>query len=158
MGLVNANLDTTEAIVTDMEKGYMQYLGESAFGAVGINMGAQVVHTKFDASTPAIKEGFLQKRGPMYGYKWEARYCALYETGLVWYDNDKKHEKKGDMEIKKNTKTLSFQKNKAPGDSIKHRGEKPFGFVVDVMPNAGPGKERRLFYFDAEDKMNQQAW
>merc|ERR1711974_520279 len=62
------------------------------------------------------------------------------------------------MEIKRNTKCFSFMKNKAPGDAIKHRGEKPFGFVVDVAPNAGPGKERRLFYYDAETKPQADAW
>jgi len=157
MDQVNANLDTTEAIVTDMEKGYGQYLFESAAGMVGIDYTTKV-ETKVDTSVPAIKEGWLHKRGPMYGYKWEPRWCALYDTGLVWYDDDTKGEKKGDMDIRKNTKSFTFQKNKAPGDAIKHRGEKPFGFVVDVTPNAGPGKERRLFYFDGENKPNQDAW
>jgi len=157
MDQVNANLDTTEAIVGDMEKGYMQYLGESALSAVGFDMSTKI-ETKVDTSVPALKEGELWKRGPMYGYKWEKRWCALFETGLVWYDDDKKLEKKGDMDIKKVTKTFTFQKNKAPGDAIKHRGEKPFGFVVDVTPNAGPGKERRLFYFDAVKKTDQDAW
>merc|ERR1719269_63510 len=94
----------------------------------------------------------------MYGYGWEPRYCALYDTGMVYFTDAQKVDKKGDIDIRKGTKSFSFQKNKAPGDAIKHRGEKPFGFVVDVMPNAGPGKERRLFYFDAENKPNQNAW
>jgi len=126
--------------------------------AVGIDMSTKVVVTKVDTSTPALKEGYLLKRGPMFGYKWETRWCALYDTGMVWYDSDKKQEKKGDMDIKKVTKALSFQKNKAPGDAIKHRGEKPFGFVVDVTPNVGPGKERRLFYFDGDTKEIGQEW
>jgi len=158
MDQVNANLDTTEAIIGDVEKSYFQYLTESGLSAVGIDMSTKVIVTKVDTSTPALKEGYLLKRGPMFGYKWETRWCALYETGMVWYDSDKKQEKKGDMDIKKVTKALSFQKNKAPGDAIKHRGEKPFGFVVDVTPNVGPGKERRLFYFDGETKEIGQEW
>lgn len=158
MDQVNANLDTTEAIIGDVEKSYFQYLTESGLSAVGIDMSTKVIVTKVDTSTPALKEGYLLKRGPMFGYKWETRWCALYDTGMVWYDSDKKQEKKGDMDIKKVTKALSFQKNKAPGDAIKHRGEKPFGFVVDVTPNVGPGKERRLFYFDGETKEIGQEW
>jgi len=161
MDEANKNLDSTEATITDMEKGYMQYLAEGALGAVGINMGAKVdTSGSLDTSTVLgiIKEGWLHKRGPMYGYKWESRWCTLYETGIAWFDDEKKGEKKGDSEIKKGTKSFAFQKNKAPGDAIKHRGEKPFGFVVDVTPNAGPGKERRLMYFDAGSKNNQDAW
>jgi hypothetical protein len=157
MDLVNANLDTTEAIVGDMEKGYGQYLAESALGVFGIDCSTKV-ETKVDTTVPTLKEGWLHKRGPMYGYAWEPRYCALYDTGLVWFADEQKLEKKGDMDVKKNTKPLSFQKNKAPGDAIKHRGEKPFGFVVDVTPNAGPGKQRRLFYFDGENKPNADGW
>merc|ERR1719498_1889824 len=157
MNQVNRNLDSTEAIITDMEKGYMQYLAEGALEAVGIDMSTKV-EGKVDTTSPAIKEGWLEKRGPMYGYKWETRWCALYDTGLVWYSDEKKGEKKGDLDVKKGTKTFAFTKNKAPGDAIKHRGEKPFGFVVDVTPNAGPGKERRLFYFDATQKVDQDGW
>jgi hypothetical protein len=157
MSLVHANLDSSEAIVTDMEKSYMQYLAESGLSMLGIDCSTKI-QTKVDDTKPALKEGWLQKRGPMFGYKFEAVYCALYDNGMMWYDSDQKSEKKGAMDIKKSTKTFEFTKNKAPGDAIKHRGEKPFGFVVDTAPNAGPGKERRLVYFDAETSGNQQEW
>jgi len=157
MDQISGNLDTTEAIVGDMEKGYMQYLGESALGCVGIDCSTKV-ESKVDTSTPAIKEGWLEKRGPMFGYKWERRWCSLFSTGLLYYDDEAKADRKGDVDIKKATKVFSFQKNKAPGDAIKHRGEKPFGFVVDVTPSAGGGKERRLFYFDAPNKTDQTEW
>mmetsp|Transcript_116910 Transcript_116910/g.202094 ORF Transcript_116910/g.202094 Transcript_116910/m.202094 type:complete len:276 (+) Transcript_116910:62-889(+) len=155
---VNANLDTTEAIVGDMEKSYMRYLGEGMLGAVGIDCTTQVQQTQIDTSKPPLREGWLNKRGPMYGYKFEARWVTLFDTGVMWYDDEKKYELKGDFDIRKGTKAVEFNKNKAPGDAIKHRGEKPYGFVVDVNPNAGKGKERKLHYFDAETQPNQKAW
>lgn len=158
METVNANLDATEAIITDSEKSYMRYLGEGMLGAVGIDCTTAVQQTQIDSSKPPLREGWLNKRGPMYGYKFEARWVTLFETGMMWYDDEKKCELKGDVDIRKGTKAIEFSKNKAPGDAIKHRGEKPFGFVVDINPSAGPGKERKLHYFDAETQPNQKAW
>jgi hypothetical protein len=157
MDQIHGNLDTTEAIVGDMEKSYMQYLTESGLSMLGIDCSTKV-QSKINDSVPSLKEGWLTKRGPMYGYAWEARWCALYEEGLLWFADETRSDKKGEFDIRKSTKSFGFTKNKAPGDAIKHRGERPFGFVVDVTPNAGPGKERRLFYFDAENVVNQQAW
>lgn len=157
MALVNANLDTTEAIIGDMEKGYLQYLVESGLTSIGFDMTTPVNATYVDLSTPSLKEGWLQKRQANYGSSWENQYCALYEAGLLWYDDEEKTEIRGEMEIKKLTKTYPMTKNKAPGDALKHRGEKPNGFVVDVNGGAS-GLGKRLFYFDAETKPNQNAW
>lgn len=105
---------------------------------------------------PSLREGTLFKRGPNFGFKWEQRWCVLEPTRIVWYTGQRRWEKKGELALQPVTKATHFQKPSAPGDAVKHRGEKPHGFVLDSDPKSGKG--RHLLYFDAGTYADLVAW
>mmetsp|Transcript_40349 Transcript_40349/g.111147 ORF Transcript_40349/g.111147 Transcript_40349/m.111147 type:complete len:357 (-) Transcript_40349:48-1118(-) len=111
---------------------------------------------RIDLGGDPLKEGWLSKRGPMYGYAWRRRWVSLRPVGIVYYSDEKETNKKGFVRLSSTTKCYTFKSPSAPGDSLKHRGEKPFGFCVDADPDGG--KERTLCYFDAEIEDEMQAW
>jgi len=103
------------------------------------------------------RQGWLQKRGPKFGYGWQKRWCVLDENGLmVYYPNETCQEKKGDILIRPSTLVMAFNSKGAPGDAIKHRNENPNGFVIDEDPQRG--RDRHLFYFEAPSTKERDAW
>lgn len=53
-------------------------------------------------------------------------------------------------------RAFKFSRHDAPGEAVKHKAEKPLGFVLDSDPSAG--KTRKLSYFDAENEENLSFW
>jgi len=104
----------------------------------------------------SLMQGWMTKRGPTISYKWLKRWCVLYEDTLMFYADSNCREKKGDVKLKRGSRVVAFIESKAPGDSVKHRVDKPFGFAVDPDPSAG--KNRRLHYFDPADAEQSSTW
>lgn len=157
MDQVGANLNVTDRLIGTMAKGWVA-TAISSFNPFGGSTAEEPAEPKLDVDTrrPALMEGWLSKRGPLYGYAWQRRWCVLHANGLLVFSDERKAERKAEVEVKAVTKASSFQKANAPGEAVKHRGEKPFGFVVDSDP--GAGKDRRLFYFDAENALELKRW
>lgn len=108
------------------------------------------------AKMESVKEGWLAKRGPTISYKWLSRWCVMCEDSLTFYAGGDLKLKKGDICIKPGSKIIAFDEPTAPGDSLKHRVARPFGFAFDVDPRAG--RNRRLYYFDAGDAEALASW
>ena len=96
-----------------------------------------------------LLQGWLKKRGPAADFKFERRWCVLYPDRLSYYADEEQKVKKGEIPILNSASCISFTSREAPGDSLKHKAEFPCGFVLDSNPAAG--RQRQLFYFDAED-------
>eukprot|EP00928_Gymnodinium_smaydae_P006629 TRINITY_DN12355_c0_g1_i1.p1 TRINITY_DN12355_c0_g1~~TRINITY_DN12355_c0_g1_i1.p1 ORF type:complete len:761 (-),score=151.85 TRINITY_DN12355_c0_g1_i1:19-2157(-) len=115
------------------------------------------------ASITAVKSGthpqagWLRKRGPTIDYSWKRIWCVLESTSLVYYTDESLATKKGSIELSPVTMAVSFCKQSAPGEAQKHRTEIPFGFVLDPKGVDG-GKDRFLYYFDAEKQENLDRW
>jgi len=101
-------------------------------------------------------QAWLSKRGPMLGYAFQKRWTVLTPTALIHYKDDTSSSKLSVDRLKPNSRAVRFTKSSAPGEAVKHRKEKPFGFVLDVDPDAG--KERRLSYYDAEEGALLDFW
>lgn len=172
MERINGNLDTTNKSVSNMEKSFaeslmtkgvtkgMTSMTKGMKGMWGSATGAapepQAVKA-LDAGGPPVMSGWLSKRGPMMGYKWQRRWIVLCPRSLTWYTDPTSGDKRGEASISALSKAHSFQHSAAPGDALKHRGEKPSGFVLDPDgPEAGP--QRRLFYFEAPDEAALRSW
>jgi len=96
---------------------------------------------------PKYMECWMEKRGPTDTYKWMKRYCVLYEDKFAYFRDSECKEAKGDVKFKPYSKLIAFEQDKAPGDAIKYKASRPFGFVLDPDPNGR--KDRRMHYFDA---------
>eukprot|EP00440_Ansanella_granifera_P065217 gb/GFBE01070723.1/.p1 GENE.gb/GFBE01070723.1/~~gb/GFBE01070723.1/.p1 ORF type:complete len:382 (+),score=71.82 gb/GFBE01070723.1/:1-1146(+) len=103
-----------------------------------------------------VLEGWLLKRGPTIDYSWQRRWCVLTSSGIAYFADSAKRHKKGEVEIGPCSETTRIASFEAPGDSIKHRLERPWGFAVDAVPPAG--KQRRIHYFDAGDAGSLATW
>lgn len=138
--------------MTSMTKGISSMWGS----ATGAAPEPKPVKT-LDAGGPPVMSGWLAKRGPMMGYKWQRRWLVLCPKSLTWYTDATAADKRGECMISASSRAHSFQHSAAPGDGLKHRGEKPFGFVLDSEgPDAGP--QRRFFYFEAADAAALRSW
>eukprot|EP00929_Paragymnodinium_shiwhaense_P071824 TRINITY_DN36477_c0_g1_i1.p1 TRINITY_DN36477_c0_g1~~TRINITY_DN36477_c0_g1_i1.p1 ORF type:complete len:345 (+),score=117.02 TRINITY_DN36477_c0_g1_i1:178-1212(+) len=105
----------------------------------------------------ALVEGVLHMRGKLYGYKWEPKWVALHPAAILWYDDKEATAREGQIRLGPGARGFTYKAKDAPGDALKHRGEKPFGFVFDSMPSS-THYDRPLFYFDAESEDNLQCW
>ncbi|CAK0904640.1 unnamed protein product, partial [Prorocentrum cordatum] len=115
------------------------------------------------AQPDCMYAGWLQKRGPMAGYAWVRRYCRLQRGLLEYFEDGSCEVKKGDIAFGPRTAACEMRAASAPGEAVKYRTDRPFGFVLDIAPEAG--KQRHLYYFDAavgtddsESEGNLQAW
>eukprot|EP00930_Biecheleria_cincta_P046371 TRINITY_DN31982_c0_g1_i1.p1 TRINITY_DN31982_c0_g1~~TRINITY_DN31982_c0_g1_i1.p1 ORF type:complete len:529 (+),score=101.67 TRINITY_DN31982_c0_g1_i1:203-1789(+) len=103
-----------------------------------------------------VMHGWLDKRGPMHTHKWVPVWCVLKEGSLTYHSDETCHIVKGITSILRVSRAIAFSKHGAPGDAVKHRREKPFGFVLDVDRDLGVN--RRLLYFDATTSDKLAAW
>jgi len=106
-------------------------------------------------------EGWLSKRGPTSDFKWARRWCVLTPKGLEYFADDACKQKKGSITVKLASKAVPFKTTgtynyQAPGEATLHWQDKPYGFVLDIDPEAG--RRRHLYYFDAGSETNLQAW
>lgn len=105
---------------------------------------------------PALLSGWLQHRGPVFGYDWKPRWCVLTPTSLNTFKQEDMQVKLGARRLTMTSKLIRLGKAMAPGDAVKHKSERPFGFVLDLDPDGG--KERKLDYFDAGDAEMLSRW
>lgn len=101
-------------------------------------------------------EGWLHKRGPTDKYKWERRWCVLEGSLFNWFVDEQRLEGKGPFRIKEGTRAFRFDAKSAPFDAPKYAVKRPFGFVVDLEPKAGP--RRRVHYFEAPNESALRSW
>mmetsp|Transcript_105103 Transcript_105103/g.250198 ORF Transcript_105103/g.250198 Transcript_105103/m.250198 type:complete len:373 (+) Transcript_105103:44-1162(+) len=101
-------------------------------------------------------EGWLEKRGAAAEYTWQRRWCVLDPSGFHYYADSEKQQLKGQLPLGPGAKAIRFANLRAPGESIKHRKEKPHGFALDLNPAAG--KQRQICYFDAESAETLTEW
>lgn len=107
--------------------------------------------------TAFLMEGWLAKRGPLYGWTWERRWCVLHPCGLLeYYSDDARTSKKGSIELQATSRAMAFGAAQSIGDGVKHARERPFGFTLDLDWDAG--RDRRLIYFDAGAPETMDAW
>lgn len=122
--------------------------------------GSRKVKSSRSKGDPKDRKGWLEKRGPTAEMQWHRRWCVLKEDSMIMYvdqEAEKAGHKKFEIELNEYTKAVEFRKIDAPGDSVKHVGEKPFGFVIDTEPSGGPDRHS-LYYFAAEDNELLNAW
>ncbi|CAJ1357263.1 unnamed protein product [Effrenium voratum] len=101
-------------------------------------------------------KGPLLKRGPVYGYKFQARWCILTNSQIIVYKDERFVQRVSAERLSFEAKAVRFSRHDAPGEAVKHKAEKPHGFVLDVNPAAG--KSRKLSYFDAENEETLDRW
>lgn len=123
---------------------------------VGVVQGKSQTAMAVDPEETPLKEGWLLKRGPMFAYGWEKRWCVLYKKAFIFYADEQRKTKKGDSIILPASKATAFMKSDAPGEAIKHRAEHPHGLVLDADPGGGPN--RVLYYFDAQNDRLVKEW
>jgi len=156
---INSNLDETDRTMSGMQRSYFGNALNKGFASLGSGIFKDAAQKSTSESEPvgaALMEGWLYKRGPTYSHKWQQRWCVLYPDVLVYYTSQKGDEQKGQVPIGANSQATAFGSSRASGDAIRHRGERPAGFVVD--PDATGGPDRRLFYFDAEASERCKMW
>lgn len=100
--------------------------------------------------------GWLHKRGPTDRHFWMKRWCVLRGSELVYYVDMLCQQKKGAIKLQASSCVVAFEVPNAPGHAIKHRYKRPHGFVLDPTP--AEGRNRRLFYFDAESTNTLGLW
>ncbi|CAE7794874.1 unnamed protein product [Symbiodinium microadriaticum] len=100
--------------------------------------------------------GHLLKRGPVFGYKFQSRWCLLTNTQLILYKDENFTQRLSVERLTPAARAFKFSRHDAPGEAVKHKAEKPLGFVLDSDPSAG--KTRKLSYFDAESEENLSFW
>lgn len=103
-----------------------------------------------------LLQGWLNKRGPAADFKWARRWCVLHPDRLSYFADEEQKVKKGEIPLLNTGMCVPFNSRNAPGDSVKHKAQFPCGFVLDSNPAAG--RQRQLFYFDAEDKASLDRW
>merc|ERR1740117_1091581 len=133
--------------------GGLKATGIDAVGKLGdkVQGAADKMHVHEDVIDPGgepVKEGWLSKRSEL-RKKWEKFWFRLCPAALFYYADEQSKDSKGGFRIAKGTRGFAFKANDAPGDALKHRGEKPAGFVVRPEPD-DDGKD--LFYLDAESE------
>lgn len=104
----------------------------------------------------SVMGGWLQKRGPTASYKWLKRWCVLYEDSVVFYADDQLSDRKGVVHLKLVSRISTFSSSLCPAEGMKHRIDRPYGFVLDPDPSAG--KRRKLYYFDAGSPESLESW
>jgi len=102
---------------------------------------------RYKGVVPTYMECWLEKRGPTDTYKWMKRWFVFYEDRIEYFKDVERKEAKGDVRIKPCSRIIAFREKDLPGDAVKYKSNKPFGFVLDPDPSAG--KQRRMHYFDA---------
>lgn len=109
-------------------------------------------------STDSVElcSGWLAKRGPMFGWKWQQRWCVLSPASLVWWEDGKCRIKRGDIQLKQSSFARCFRDPDSTGEALKHRDDRPYGFVLDVDPDGG--RSRKFYYFDALDAESLEKW
>ncbi|CAL1145160.1 unnamed protein product, partial [Cladocopium goreaui] len=100
--------------------------------------------------------GQLLKRGPVFGYAFQARWCILTNTQLIVYKDERFSQRQSAERLSYDAKAARFSCHDAPGEAVKHKSDKPCGFVLDSNPMAGKG--RKLSYFDAENEEKIAIW
>lgn len=105
-----------------------------------------------------LYEGWLLKRGPNARFNFKKYWCALSQKRFDLYEDQTKSMLKYPIDLQASTRiTLFASKEKSlPGEAAKYTNERPFGFVLDVDPRAG--KDRHMFYFDAQQIDHLMAW
>mmetsp|Transcript_49489 Transcript_49489/g.115761 ORF Transcript_49489/g.115761 Transcript_49489/m.115761 type:complete len:274 (-) Transcript_49489:71-892(-) len=151
---INEGLDDSQASMSRMEAGYISSKITGLKNTLGIS--TPKLGKKDEDMKTFTAEGWLQKRGPAYGYSWENRWCKLLEDTLAWYVDSDCKDKKGCVPITCRTRLLPFADSAAPGDAHKHRRKMPYGFVLDSDPEMG--NRRRLFYFNASCDSEVKSW
>merc|ERR1712070_512153 len=87
------------------------------------------------------------------------RWCVLFPNKISRFQDSSMKVAKADVDITERCRAIPFvnsESGDAPGECAKYCKEKPFGFVVDSDPRSG--KERQLFYFDAENDNEMRLW
>eukprot|EP00434_Breviolum_minutum_P034606 symbB.v1.2.030636.t1/scaffold3476.1/size55973/3 len=95
------------------------------------------------------KEGWLLKRGPSVESAWLPQWCVLDQNGFTCFSDSNKLEATCAIALGPGSRACRFANIRAPGDSPKHRKEKPSGFVLEVNV-AAPKQSREIYYFDAD--------
>eukprot|EP00927_Polykrikos_kofoidii_P007407 TRINITY_DN13034_c0_g1_i1.p1 TRINITY_DN13034_c0_g1~~TRINITY_DN13034_c0_g1_i1.p1 ORF type:complete len:369 (-),score=74.87 TRINITY_DN13034_c0_g1_i1:29-1087(-) len=183
MCLVHNNLDETEECVDDLagqgmlggllKKGAKatkmdkvgdlvlskadQISGIEISGVVKSAMGiASHKVIRIDPGGQPLMKTWMWERGTFLGYPWDRRWCVLHSTGMLIYDSESGTNAQNSFLIRSSTRCYSFKSALAPGDSLEHRGERPFGFVV-VQEVAIKGRPK-YHYFDPETEAAMKTW
>eukprot|EP00931_Biecheleriopsis_adriatica_P075176 TRINITY_DN49100_c0_g1_i1.p1 TRINITY_DN49100_c0_g1~~TRINITY_DN49100_c0_g1_i1.p1 ORF type:complete len:610 (+),score=94.54 TRINITY_DN49100_c0_g1_i1:40-1869(+) len=110
-------------------------------------------------SHAVVLKGWLQKRGPVYGFKWQQRWCTLTGCKLGIFRSEVCEVAIATVELTPASVAMPFSKLGAPGDAVKHKTQCPFGFILDVRgPQAGPSRHFYQYYFDACNLEELNAW
>lgn len=105
----------------------------------------------------AVKEGWLLKRGPAVDSAWSPQWCVLDQNGFKCFADSDQQVVTCELALGPGSRACRFANIRAPGDSPKHRKEKPSGFVVEVNV-ALPKQRRDMGYFDAEEGEIVTEW
>jgi len=181
MNRIHGNLDQTDKEIKDLEsntgvignmfKDKLNAFGDkleqvaektgatSAVQSAAAKVGVETGHhgPRFDPGGDTIFEGVLKVRGPQYGYDWHNRWVKVCPAAVFIHTDKDSTRTKEQFALYSGTKCVSFEHKHAPGDSIKHRGEKPFGFCLDVGPPPG-GSDRTQHYLDTLSEEEMKKW
>jgi len=113
-------------------------------------------HIPAAVSDSIVISGWLKKRGPLAKCNWNERWFVLTCARLLEYRDDSCREKLSSDWLAKRLQSCRFSRLGAPGEAVKHRSSRPFGFVVDFEPSSG--KDRRFIYLDAKDQNKLAMW
>eukprot|EP00747_Dinoflagellata_sp_TGD_P084911 gnl/TRDRNA2_/TRDRNA2_162700_c0_seq3.p1 gnl/TRDRNA2_/TRDRNA2_162700_c0~~gnl/TRDRNA2_/TRDRNA2_162700_c0_seq3.p1 ORF type:complete len:291 (+),score=44.93 gnl/TRDRNA2_/TRDRNA2_162700_c0_seq3:88-960(+) len=161
--LVHGRLEATDSRVNKAAKAGWTPM---AFGkTISVGIGHGISNRLFHRSPPVIPEdatgtlfaeGFLLKRGPVHGYRWQKRWCAMRGNMFIYYTDESCSVCKGEIKLMPNARVVPFDDPSAPFDAPLYRSKQMYGFLIDADPMQGPG--RRVWYFDPEDEHKRSRW
>ncbi|CAJ1376827.1 unnamed protein product [Effrenium voratum] len=100
--------------------------------------------------------GWMERRGPTVDFNWQKRWVVLHEGKLETFADEACAKRKATMELQPRSTAVPFKARNAPGEAALYSHQRPFGFVVDLEPQAGKG--RRMAYFDPLHQEGLDQW
>lgn len=164
LGQMNRGLDQNDAHIRSLERSHVEQLAQKGMKGLTKNFaslwGSSALESApvVDPGGAPVMSGWLAKRGPMLGYKWERRWVVLCPKSLSYYSDSTCKDRRGEVSLLPRFAAASFRSDGAPGDALRHRGERPFGLVVHIEGPEDDVTKRRFFYFDTESEADLKAW
>mmetsp|Transcript_107566 Transcript_107566/g.334428 ORF Transcript_107566/g.334428 Transcript_107566/m.334428 type:complete len:291 (+) Transcript_107566:53-925(+) len=110
---------------------------------------------------PALRSGWLRVFHPPSG-AWRPRWCVLSAAGpgvaaeLALFADERGALRTGCIQITPDTRVVRYADTAVSGGAVPFRGERPFGFALDV--DVAGGLRRQLFHFDAGSATAAEEW
>ncbi|CAE7592414.1 unnamed protein product [Symbiodinium sp. CCMP2592] len=92
----------------------------------------------------------------MVDFKWQRRWVVLKHGRLKTFQDEACLSPKAAFELNACSKVVPFKAPGAPGQSVLYSRTRPFGFVLDLEPQAG--KSRWMVYFDTLQPDELDRW